>query len=95
MAQVKFKTIVFLTAGFFALLFFHYLPVEPGDVKDAGKRKLGSAVKGIEENKAIARATRQNQPGPGVKHANAGNVFGNPIDTRLYIVQAQTTYMKN
>jgi len=95
MAQVKFKSVALLTGGIFTLLFFHFVPVDLGDVTTVGKSNQETAAEIIEENTAIAKATRQGSFESEVKHANVRSVFAGPFDTRLYVVPAQTSYMKN
>ena len=95
MAQVKFKSVALLTGGIFALLFFHNVPVDLGNVTIVGKRKQETPVEIIEENTAIARATRQGSFESEVNHANVWSVFADSFDSCLSVVPVQTSYTKN
>ena len=83
MAQVKFKSVALLTGGIFALLFFHHVPVDLGNVTIVGKSKQETPAEISEENTAIARATRQGSFESEVKHANVRSMFAGSFDSSL------------
>ena len=95
MAQVKLKSVALLTGGIFALLFFHFVPVGLGNVTIVGKSNQETTAEISEENTAIAKATRQGSFESEVKHATVRNVFAGSFDTCLFVVPAQTSYVKN
>jgi len=83
MAQVKFKSVALLTGGIFALLFFHHVPVDLGNVTTVGKSNQETAAEISEENTAIARATCQSSFESEVKHANVRSMFAGSFDSSL------------
>jgi hypothetical protein len=94
MAQVKFRSVALLTGGIFALLFFHFVPVGLSNVTIVGKSNQETAAEIIDENTAIARATKQGSFEAEAKHANVRSVIASSVNTSFYVVPAQTSYLK-
>jgi len=83
MPQVKLKSIALLTGGIFAVLFFHFVPVGLGNVTTVGKSNQETTAEIIEENTAIAKATKQGRFESEVKHANVRSMFAGSFDSSL------------